>query len=1031
LRYVIIKPVISLIDFDLYIQTGYSFNGSLIGIDALVENAKKQGFRTLGIADRGRLYGALKFHQACKNAGIKPVIGMYVEATAEIFRDLPLLLLAKNDIGYRNLVKISSQLSNDKDHVQLGNLKENSNGVICVIMADAGEVHRAVAGGDFSFANQIIRLIEENCRELYLGLDLNDFETETQVASELVNLYKTVIMNKVLYMSKEDIVASRVLKAILKESSLEESDLLTEAEAVYDFKSPARLDKMYGDYRKSINNTNIMISEINLEFEYGHLYLPKYPVPDGHKAAKYLRALAEKGLEKRLESKKTKTKNKDIYRERLAHELKIIEGMGYEDYFLIVWDIVLYAKKAGILVGPGRGSSAGSLVAYVLGIVDVDPLDFDLYFERFLNPERITMPDIDLDFPDDKRDEVIRYVSEKYGKDHVSNIVAFGTFQGKSALREAGRVLGTKPVIIDEVTKYISETDNSIVTFKHDNSEKYDYLMKTPEIKMLFDIAEKIADLPKHISTHAAGIIISEAPITDHVPVQPGLLDLYQTQYEAIDLEKLGLLKIDFLGIRNLTIIRRVLEAVKENIGKTIDIYKLPLDDVKTFALLREVRTIGIFQLESRGMMNLLGKMNIHEFEDISTCIALFRPGPMENIPSYLRRLNNQEKIDYIDPELEPILKSTKGIIVYQEQIMQIAHVYAGYSLGEADVLRRAVSKKKEETLVAERTKFLDKCRRMNRDETVSNRIYDYIVKFANYGFNKSHSVAYSLVAYWMAYLKANYPGYFMSVLMDSAAGSQGATLEYIQECRKLGIKILPPRINKSRKYYQMEKEGMRYPYLGIRNIGSVVADRLDQLQEEGEYKSFADFVIRAKDINVRVIESMIMAGVFDDFGLTKQTMMMNLKQIMMLGSMNQSLENLGFVYVEYPEYDRDYLASMEKELIGFNLSFHPLAKYRDGFRREGISLLSEATLREKQETTFAALLRKIKVITTKNQEEMAFLEFEDMFVSLEAILFPRDYRNYKNTLEKGGIYIVRGKIELRNNVQQMVIESMKPIKEE
>lgn len=697
--------------------------------------------------------------------------------------------------------------------------------------------------------------------------------------------------------------------------------------------------------------------------------------------------------------------------------------MGYEDYFLIVWDFVLYAKKKNILVGPGRGSAAGSLVAYVLGIVDIDPLDFDLYFERFLNPERITMPDIDLDFPDDKRDEVIQYVVSKYGHDHVVSIITFGTFQGKSALRDTARILKVPESVVSEITSYIGETNNSIDEFINTHEKQYSNLMQNKEISFLFDIASKLVGLPRHVSTHAAGIIITDLPITNYAPVQPGLAGMFQTQYEASDLENLGLLKIDFLGLRNLTTIQNVLDLIQQNTKEVIDIYKIPYDDANTFELLKQVNTLGIFQLESTGMMNLLREMQIEEFEDISTCIALFRPGPMESIPSFIKRRNKKEKVSFLHEDLKPILESTEGIIVYQEQIMKIANVFAGYSLGEADVLRRAVSKKKETVLQEERAKFIDSCIKNHRDEKTSNQIYDLIVKFANYGFNKSHSVVYSLVAYWMAYLKANYPTFFMAELLDSSIGSQRATNDYIKECRKLGITVLPPDINLSDKHYRFEKNHLRYPYLGVKNVGSIVADKLVSCKGNEPFASFLDFMRRAKEINSRVIESMIMIGMFDQFNLTKRTMIENLKQITAFQSIPQMAKEEDFVYITYDEYDFDTLQKAEKELIGFNLRFHPITQFQSNIDRNKIDTVTDVWNSQNNNVHFLGALLRLKVINTKKGDEMAFLTFEDQFSQIECVLFNSDYIKYKSMLEKEQLYLITGKKEERSHKIQVIVD--------
>jgi DNA polymerase-3 subunit alpha len=850
------------------------------------------------------------------------------------------------------------------------------------------------------------------------------FAIVTHIIPVLKGLHPTVITHQVLYEDPSDSLAYKYVRQILGIDSHIEEDLLNQEEE-YDLKTPDTLTAMYREYPEFVRETQAMIDLVDIAFDFDQRILPKYPVPDQHTADDYLRALTHKGLEKRLRLVQKRKKSHEEYRQRLDFELGVIRSMGYSDYFLIVWDFVLYAKKNDILVGPGRGSGAGSLVAYVLGIVDVDPMEYELYFERFLNPERITMPDLDMDFPDDKRDQVIQYVKNKYGQAHVTSIVALGTYQGKSALRDLARVMNVRDIVVDELTRYVGEEQNSIEEFIKNQPDKYRALMRDPEVNQLLSIARKMAGIPKHVSTHAAGIIITDIPITEYVPVQKGLLDMWQTQYEAADLELMGLLKVDFLGIRNLTIIDRVTDLIQEDHGFKIDMYKLPRDDQPTFELLQKTRTIGIFQLESPGMMNLIRKMQIRNFDDIAACIALFRPGPMENIPQFLRRRNHEEKIEYLHPDLEPILSLTHGIIVYQEQIMQIANVFAGYSLGEADVLRRAMSKKKESVLVEERKRFVNKCAEKNHAPALSNQIYDYIVKFANYGFNKSHSVAYALVAYWMSYLKANYPNYFMTVLMDFAIGSQVATANYMQECRKMGIHILPPRINHSHKTYKVEGRHLRYPFLGIRNIGQQVAEKLEVMKAEGPFLDFIDFMRRGRELNTNVIVSLIMVGAFDDFSDSKRTLMENHRQIAQSLNLEADLTKIGFVYRKYPEYDVADLIEKERELLGFNLSYHPLTILEKKLQSDHLSTLTDVMTEEKKTITFVAYVRKIKRITTKNQEAMAFLELEDHFSQVDAVVFPKTYQRYQDLIEEQQIYKIIGSTEERQNRMQVIVEKI------
>jgi len=1015
-----------LIQFELFIQTGYSLNGSLIDIQNLVKKAKQYGFKSLGIADNNNMYGALKFYEECKKEDIQPILGLQTSLLLNTEQLIPILLYAENNQGYHNLLEISSFVQINQGSISLEKISEYSDGLWLILLPTSGLLYQLLMQGQVEEVSDYYHQIKKKIKRTYFGIDNTDFNVEVKISPELKNLGEVFLTHQVSLLSKGDLEASLILKKILKDEQPSKNGFFESDEVAYYLKNTEELSLQYQAYPEAIDNAQELINLQDITIELGKIYLPTYPTKDHHDADEYLRALAFKGLERRLASKKSFKVSKAVYVERLEYELSIIHKMRYDDYFLIVWDFVLYAKKKKILVGPGRGSAAGSLVSYCLGIVDIDPLDFDLYFERFLNPERITMPDIDMDFPDNKREEVIEYVVKKYGKDHVTSIITFGTFQGKSALRDTARILGLNESVISEVTSYIAETDNSIDSFEESNPTKYHNLMNNQEMKHLFEVAKKLVGLPRHTSTHAAGIIITKDPITTYTAVQPGLLNMYQTQFEASDLEKLGLLKIDFLGLRNLTTIQNVLDTIESQTGESIDIYKIDLEDQKTYKLLQDVSSLGVFQLESQGMMSLMRRMQIKTFEDISTCIALFRPGPMESIPSFIARREGKESVSYLAKELEPILSSTEGIIIYQEQIMKIANEYAGYSLGEADVLRRAVSKKKESILVSEREKFIFKCKELGRDENIANQIYDYIVKFANYGFNKSHSVVYSLVAYWMAYLKANYPTYFMATLLDASIGSQTATADYIKECRKLGIRILPPTINQSKKYYGRENSDLRYPLLGIKNIGGIVADRLVESFAARPYLDFIDFMRRAKDINSRVVESLIMVGMFDEFGITKQTLIENMKQITSYVNL-PTLENMAsFVYITYPEYDYSVLQKAEKDLIGFNLRYHPLNKFSTKIDKDHLLTVSDILTRSNEFVDFVAYIDKIRLIKTKHGDTMAFLVLEDAYSSIEAVVFPKDYEKFSEKVIAYQIAEIVGKLEERNNQLQVLIKSIK-----
>lgn len=1007
-----------MINFNLYLQSSYSFNGSLIDIDKAVEKAASFGFKSLGLADVNHMYGIIKFYRACLKHGIKPLLGLEITFINKNQQEQPLLLFAKNNEGYLNLIQISSYLGANNKFIDDTLLSKFGNGLVGIIVSDRGIFSESIYHEKMDAAQAVINEISDLLDNIYIGLDLRDYTAELKIAPKLKGLGKTVITNNVIYLDKEDKEASKVLKQILQKEVSLQGFFENDEEDLY-LRNIEELNKLYRDYPQAVKNTLELIEQLNVIIDFSNLHLPKFPATE-KSAADKLEELTNKGLVRRLKQNKLFSEKFDEYKSRLNFELDIIKKMNYEDYFLIVWDFVLYAKKQGIIVGPGRGSAAGSLVAYVLGIVDVDPLEFDLYFERFLNPERITLPDIDMDFPDDKRDEIIKYVVDKYGYNRVVSIITFGTFQGKSAVRDVARVLGVSSTIVDDITSKISETGNSIEEYRLANPKKYQYYMNNSEINKLLTIAQKLNSLCRHTSTHAAGIIITENDIHQFAPTQNGLLDMLQTQYEASDLESLGLLKIDFLGIRNLSIISDTLELIKDNEGKVIDIYKLPLDDEPTFKLLKDVNSIGIFQLESEGMMSLMRQMKIDTFTDIATCISLHRPGPMENIPSFIRRRNLEERITYVDMDLLPILKDTQGIIVYQEQIMKIANKFAGYSLGEADVLRRAVSKKNRETLEKERTKFVQGVINQGYSKDTGEQIYDYIVKFANYGFNKSHAVAYSYVAYWMAYLKANYPKYFLTVLLNAQIGSVTGTKKYVMECQKMGIKVLPPRINKSADTYRFESSNLRFPYKAIKGIGEIMAKNITFIQEEKPVDSFVDFISRAKDIGINVIEALIFANVFADFNINKKTLINNISNIQSYISFDNRGE---FKYIEYKEYDYEFLQNKEKDLLGINFEYHPIHEFQDLIASKKLNTLSEVLESGNSSFDFVCEISKIKIHKTKNNEDMAFITCEDEFNSADAVVFPKIFKSIK--LETGKIYLISGKFDYNKNRKSILVDKI------
>lgn len=1019
-----------MMDFLLYLQSSYSFNGSLIDPVKIVTRAKQLGYQTLALADRSVLSAAIKFTEACVKQGVRPILGMEITVRGFFNDTTPMILYAKNEQGYQSLLSISSFINTSKDTLTMAHLASMQNGLKVVALTHHGDFYDVAKDQDDVATIDLTKQYQNHFKEFFIGLDFCDESMATFIAPWYETHPLAIICNRVIYESMEDKEAAAIMSAIVRETQDQTTNLFSNESMDCHLLTIDESNRRYQRIPQVIRQTQVFLQDFRWTLSLGGRHLPKFPLEASVSANQFLRQLTNKGLQRRFAQKSKPMHTFPEYQKRLNFELDMIHRMGYEDYFLIVWDFVLYAKRNHILVGPGRGSAAGSLVSYVLGIVDVDPLEHGLFFERFLNPERITMPDIDMDFPDDRRDEVIRYVVEKYGKDRVVTIVAFGTFQGKSAIRDVGRILQLPELVLSEISEYVNQTDNSLALFLESKPEKVAILRQNPDIDRLFNIAIKLVDLPKHIGTHAAGIIITEQPITQFSPIQNGLLEMYQTQYEASDLEKIGLNKIDFLGIRNLKTIQRVIELVKETTQVEIDIYKIPMDDPKTFALLKQVHSLGIFQLESDGMMNLMRRMQLSTFDDISLCIALFRPGPMENIPSYLRRRFHQEAVDYIHPILEPILSSTKGIIVYQEQIMQIAGDFAGYSLGEADVLRRAVSKKNEAILQAERQTFVRKALALGRNEVISNQIYDVIVKFANYGFNKSHSVAYALVAYWMAYLKANHSTAFMAVLMDSVAGSQAATNEYMKECRRLGIKILPPAINQSGLHYHLEEGHLRYPYIGIRSIGYTLAKRLSDIQRDGTIHSFIEFISRAKELNIRAIEALIMTGVFDAFPQNKRTLIENVKQVIRYIELSGDANPDGFMYIEYPEYSFAELRQAEKDLLGIHLQYHMIQPYYSLIEQKSLRTPSDCNENDLGPISLLGVIQKLRTIKTKSQETMAFVDVEDEFQNLDGVMFPKIYQKHVHEIEIGRVYVFEGNLEIRNQKLQLVIERLTKLEE-
>ncbi|HBT59266.1 MAG TPA: DNA polymerase III subunit alpha [Acholeplasmataceae bacterium] len=961
----------------LFIQSEYSLLESTLRLDDLFLNAKNHGYDFLALSDTNNLYAAYKFFRyAKKYPDIKPIIGLRLEIYHLDVKS-SLLFYAKNQKGYQSLLILSSMVMlNDEKRLELDAILPFTSDLIVVTPGYLSDIDQAILNNDLNQAKKRLQSYQQAFNEFYLGLSVQSFQLEMKVAPAMYQLAEDsnvllLPIHQTAYLEKKDARARDALIKIEdpKNERFDQSNL--------SFMSYNDLQDAFFDYPFVFENLEKVFKQVEAIELDRNFDLPSVGLKEGVSSKDYLTDLCMIGLKKRLAN--DQITHYEPYLSRLKYELSVIDQMGYNDYFLVVYDFVRYAKTSQIMVGPGRGSAAGSLVSYTLGITNVDPLKYDLLFERFLNPERISMPDIDLDFPDDKRDQVINYVKEKYGSNRVVSITTFGTFAYRSSIRDICRVLGYSPQETNRIVK-IATTDKETTN---------------KNVIEVLELAKQIEGLPRHTGTHAAGIIISNEDLRYIIPLQKGAT-LYQSQFEQSDLEQMGLLKIDFLGIRNLQTINNVLELVKSQKQMDIDINKIPLDDKKTFDLLSKADTLGVFQLESSGMRNVLYKLKPQEFEDIVAVLALFRPGPMDNIDEYIKRRHEKTYLE-IDPSIDHILKSTYGFIVYQEQIMTIANTFAGYSLAEADLLRRGVSKKDHEILNKEREKFIKKSIENRRSVEIATKIYDYIVKFADYGFNRSHSVAYAIVAYQMAYLKANHFEQFISVLLTSVISNETQIKDYISEARQRKVKILPPNINESDDTFKPTKLGIFYPLSGIKGIGTQTVRVITNEREKGIFTSYDDFKKRmTAQLSDKIIEALIFSGALDVFGLNKQTLYENRKEVMDLYALVVS----DIKSKTYDEYDLAFLIEKEKETLGFNLIMTPLMMFQGVIKKNKLKLLEDIVETDKTVKTIG-YIAKTKVITTKNNKTMAFISVTDGNMTHEMTVFPEIYEAYGPILSR------------------------------
>lgn len=956
----------------LYIKTEYSLLDSTIRIKELVEYAKLNNIKALTITDNN-LYGAYEFYLECTKNDIKPIIGLEVD-----LNDLKIVLYSKNINGYKNLIKIN------EEEKTLELLNKYSSDLICIVPFKSLNIYEDL--------NKIYK-------DIFIGYK-DSYELEN------IKYDNKIYLNEILYLNKNDKIYYLYLQGIKKGITINEINIKEE-------------NYLNLEINEDLENYKYIYDNVNLVLEKRNDLLPIYEIEEGYTDYTYLKEMCRRGLKKRFGERVN-----SIYIERIKYELEIIKQMGFCNYFLVVMDYVRFAKEKGILVGPGRGSAAGSLVAYVLEITDVDPIKYNLLFERFLNPNRITMPDIDIDFEYNRREEVINYCIEKYGIKKVASIVTFGTLASRQVIRDVGRVMDLDPKELDSFVKLIDSKISLKENFK--NSKIENIIKNNKDIYELIKISLKLEGLKRHTSVHAAGIVISSKDLDEVLPIVKHD-NMYLTCFTMNYLEDIGLLKMDFLALKNLTLITSVIEDLnKDNIK--INFNDIPLDDQKTFDLFKKANTVGIFQFESEGMKNFLQKLKPNNIEELSSALALYRPGPMSNIDSFIKRKQGKEKIDYIDERLKDILMPTYGIIIYQEQIMKISNVMAGYTMAEADLLRRAMSKKKEDILLKEKDKFISGCIKNGYSIEVSNKVFDLILKFASYGFNRSHSVAYSIISYKMAYLKANYNKYFMKSLLDNVIGTV-ITKEYIYEAKINDIKILNPDINNSGKQYKVENSGLRFPLSCIKNVGENAINKIIEEREKRKFEDIFDFVNRtySKQVNKGTIINLIDAGCFDLFNINHKTLIENIDLIINYVDLYKELEEDAIKpnLIEYKEYENKELLDRSFNVLGFYLSNHPVTEIK--IKDKNLIGLNEIKKYFDKIITTVVMVDRIKTIDTKNNEQMCFITGSDELEYIDIVMFPKIFKLYNN-IKVGDIIKIKGKVEKRFDKYQIIVNEIKLI---
>ena len=1061
----------------LHVHTEYSLLDGSNKIKELVSRTKEMGMDSVAITDHGVMYGVIDFYKAATEAGIRPIIGceVYVAPGSRFDKNGQadnkynhLVLLAENDIGYHNLIKIVSRGFTEgfyyKPRVDMEILRQYHEGLIALSACLAGIIPEYIQKGLYDEAKKKALELNQVFGKGNFFLELQDHGIPEQqtVNQSLMRMSQEtgiglVATNDVHYTYADDAQAHDILLCIQTGKKVADEDRMRYEGGQYYIKSEEEMRALFPYAKEACDNTQKIADRCSVTIEFGNYKLPRYDVPEGYDAWTYLCSLTEAGLKERYGEDPPKE-----YRERMEYELNTIRSMGFVDYFLIVWDFVKYAKDHGIAVGPGRGSAAGSIVSYCLGITKLDPMKYQLLFERFLNPNRVTMPDIDVDFCFERRQEVIDYVVGKYGKDQVVQIITFGTLAARGVIRDVGRVLDLPYAQVDAIAKMIPSKPNQAVTIRDAldmNPEFRKVYDQDPTIRNVVDMGMRLEGLPRHTSMHAAGVVISPKAVDEYVPLSRGSDDAVTTQYPAPTLEELGLLKMDFLGLRTLTVIQSAVRMIHEKQGTDIDIDHIDYNDSRVFELIGSGKTEGVFQIESSGMKGFMKELKPSSLEDIIAGISLYRPGPMDFIPKYIEGKNNQASIRYDCPELEEILKPTYGCIVYQEQVMQIVMKLAGYDLGRSDMVRRAMSKKKTDVMAKERQYFVygneelgvPGCVANGIEEKIANKIFDDMADFAKYAFNKSHAAVYAYVAYQTAWLKCYYPVEFMAALLTSVIDNPRKVTEYIYECRKMGINILPPDINEGETGFSVSEGNIRYALSAIKSLGRPVIEAIVRERKQGgPFTSLKDFMERlsGKEINKRTVESFIKAGALDGLHATRRQMMMVYVQVMdqvnqeRKSSLTGQMSFFDFVSdeekksfdVHYPdvgEYDKELKLAFEKEVLGVYISGHPLEEYAQSWKQHITATTSdfiiddetgECQVKDGQIVTIGGMITDKTVKVTKKRQMMAFVTVEDLFGTVEVLVFTRDYEKFQNMLNTDNKVYIRGRVSASEDQQAKLI---------